>query len=600
MAANSATSVVDLDFDTIKANLTTFLKGQSSIQDYDYEGSNINVLLDVLSYNTYLNNFYTNMIANEMFLDTALIRESVISHAKELNYLPRSCTAATARIDIKVYPTDAPAAVNMDKYTEFTSTIGGQSFTFSTDSDITIIATEAANGTAQYVASNVSVIEGKVVTEYFTVDGSNNFSATLSNPAIDTSSITLKVRVSNTVSTNAEWSKTSTIFGINHQSNVYFIEPTESLKYKIAFGDGIFGRKPVNGNIIEATYRIVNDAAANRASKFTSVSGVGGYSNVIVTTVANASGGADRETVDSIKQNAPRAFQVQERAVTSKDYEVIAKQQFPEIENIAAFGGQDISPPRFGKVILAVDLIAGDGVPLSKKQEIEEFINTRTPVGVDAIVIDPKFMYMDVKLTTTYDIGASTDSPNTIASRARTALLNYAASNINGFNKKYRNSKALAAVDASDNSIMGSETLLRPYIILPTSTTSRSYSIDFLNELKEDSVLLSTSKVNVYEPAIESTPFTYNGDAAARFIDAGNGVLAIVRGDTSFTTLLNVAGSINYKTGAVTINPIAISEATGTFKLFSRPLNKDVMSTRDTILQLNSNDIEIIVNQGRA
>ena len=599
MAANSATSVVDLDFDTIKSNLKTFLQGQSSIQDYDFEGSNINVLLDVLSYNTYLNNFYTNMIANEMFLDTALIRESVISHAKELNYLPRSCTAATARVDVKIYPDDQPASINMDKFTEFTTVVGGRSFTFSTDSDITIIASEV-DGQAQYLASNVTIIEGQVVTEYFTADGSNTFSATISNEEIDTSNISVRVRESNTVSTNTEWSKVTTIFGITHDSNVYFIEPTKSMNYKITFGDGIFGRNPVSGNIIEVSYRIVNEESANRASKFTAASSIGGYSNVIVTTVANSSGGADRETIESIKQNAPRAFQVQERAVTAKDYEIIAKQQFPEIENIAAFGGQETNPPRFGKVILAVDLTSGDGVSITKKAEIEEFINTRTPVGVDAIVVDPKFMYMDIKLTTTYDIGATTAAPSTIETTVRTALLNYAADNINGFNKIYRNSKALAAVDAADRSIMGTETLLRPYIILPTSTINRSYNIEFLNPLKEDSVLLATSKVSTYEPAIESTPFTYNGDASARFIDAGNGVLSIVRGDTTFTTLLNVAGTIDYTTGTVVINPITISEVTGTFKLYSRPVNKDVISSKDTILQLNNNDIEVIVNQDRS
>ena len=599
MAANSATSVVDLDFDTIKSNLINFLKGQSSIQDYNFEGSNINTLLDVLSYNTYLNNFYTNMVANEMFLDTALIRESVISHAKELNYLPRSCTASSARINVRVYPTDQPSSINMDKYTKFTSTVGGKTFTFSTDSDVTIVATEV-DGEAQYLASNVSVIEGQVITEYFTADGSNNFSAVISNEGVDTSNITVRVRESNTVSTNTEWSKTSTIFGINNESNSYFVEPTESFKYKISFGDGVFGRKPVNGNIIEVTYRSVSDAEANRASKFTSVSGVGGYSNVIITTVANSDGGADRESLVSIKQNAPRAFQVQERAVTSNDYEIIAKQQFPEIENIAAFGGQDSNPPRYGKVLLAVDLTQTDGVSLAKKQEIEEFINTRTPVGVDAIVVDPKFIFLSLKLTITYDIGASSDSPSTIGARGREALNNYAQVNLNGFNKKYRNSKALAAVDLTDGSIMGSETELNPYTIIPLSNTLRSYNLETLNELKEDSNLSTLTKVSTYEPAVESTTFNYLGDSAARFIDAGNGILAIVRGDTTFTFLKNNAGTINYKTGDITIKPITISEATGSLKMYFRPKNKDVMSVRDTILQLNDNDIEVIVNQGRS
>lgn len=598
MAANSATSVVDLDFETIKSNLTNFLKGQSSIQDYDYEGSNINALLDVLSYNTYLNNFYTNMIANEMFLDTAIIRESVISHAKELNYLPRSSTGASARVDIRVYPPDSPSSINMDKYTRFSSVVGGKSYTFSTDSDVTIIAAEV-NGEAQYLASNVSIIEGQVITEFFTADGSNNFSVTLSNKEVDISNISVRVRESSTVSTNTEWTKVSTVFGINKESDIYFIEPTESFKYKVTFGDGTFGRSPNIGNIIEVTYRAVSDTAANKASKFNSASGVGGYSNVIVTTVTSADGGSERESITSIKQNAPKAFQVQERAVTSNDYEIIARQQFPEIQNIAAYGGQDANPPRFGKVILAVDLVQADGVSLAKTQEIEEFINTRTPVGVDAIVVEPKFIYLGIKLTLTYDIGSSKESPTTISSKSRSALLEYADANLNGFNKKYRNSKALAAVDSSDLSIMGSETLLRPYIILPQSDILRSYQIETMNELKEDSRLtVNTNAIN-YEPAVESTTFTYQGDSSARFIDAGRGLLAIVRGDTSFTILKPNAGTINYVTGEIIIKPITISEAAGSLKMYFRPKNKDVMSMKDTILQLNSNDIEVIVNQGR-
>lgn len=598
MAANSATSVVNLDFDTIKSSLVEFLKGQSSIQDYDYTGSNINTILDVLSYNTYLNNFYTNMIANEMFLDTALVRESVISHAKELNYLPRSCTSAVAYVDIKVIPNDTPASINVDKYTEFTTTLGGDSFTFSTDADVTITPAEV-NGSVVYQASNVAIIEGKVITEYYNVDGSNNFTATISNDNVDVSNLTVKVRESNTSSVNSVWSKATTIFGLNHASNSYFVEPADANKYRVTFGDGVFGRKPVNGNIIEITYRATNDDRANRATTFAPKVAIGGYSNSVITTKINADGGAPRESIESIKLNAPRAFQVQERAVTAKDYEIIAKQNFPEIQSIAAFGGQDVTPPRYGKVILAVDLTTTDGVSLAKKQEIEEFINTRTPVGVDAVVVDPKFIYLKLKLSLTYDIGASTEAPSTIGTKARNALLSYANTSLNGFDKKYRNSKALSAVDASDNSIMGSETDLTPYIIIPTSSVQRSYSIECLNELKEDSVLTTSTKVSTYEPAVESTPFTYDGDAAARFIDAGNGKLAIVRGDTSFTILAPNAGTVNYTTGEITINPITISQATGTLKLLFRPKNKDVMSVRDTILQLNSDDIEVVVSQGR-
>lgn len=601
MAANSATSVVDLDFDTIKNNLKTFLQSQSNIQDYDYEGSNINTVLDVLSYNTFLNNFYINMIANEMFLDTATIRNSIISHAKELNYVPRSAHSAVAYVDVEITPTDSPQSINIDKYTKFTSSIGGVTYTFTADDDHLIRPREYSNGYVQYVANNIAIYEGSVVEEFFTVTSNTKF-VTLSNENADMRDIVVNIRESNTSTSNSNWSRATTLFGLTPSSNVYFVEPSQDNKYNVAFGDGVFGRKPSTGNIVSVKYRVSNAEDGNRAKLFVAGQTIQGYSNIVVTTVANSSGGRSPEDVQDIKYNAPRSFQVQERAVTSSDYEILTLANFPEVQSVQAFGGQELTPPRFGKVIVAVDLADADGVSDSKSAEISEFLNSRTPVGIDAVVVSPEFMYLDVEMDVRYNIATTVLTPTSIGTRSANALLNYANSNINKFGTTFRGSKAAAAVDNAENSIISSKLTVRPYFIIPTSVNQRSYSFTFNNELKRDSILATNSLSSLYEPAVYSSAFTYGTDASAFFLDNGAGTLSIVRIDAindRYIVLKNNAGTINYTTGKVDILPIAITQTSGEFRLYSRTVGSDIRTKNQIILQLNADDINTTVYQER-
>jgi len=601
--ANTATSVVDLDFQTIKGNLQNYLSSQNNIKDYNFLGSNMNTLLDVLAYNTYLNNFYANMIANEMFLDTAQIRDSIISHAKELNYLPRSASSSKATVNVKVIPTDNPGTVTIPKWHKFTTTIAGATKTFSTQSDHIITKSEDANGDATWVINNIELYEGQVIEEFFTVTTANNFVADLSNQDIDIDHLEVNIRISNTSSINSIWSKADTLFGLTDSSNSYFIEPAKDNLYRITFGDGVFGKKPQIGNIIKAKYRVSSKKEGDNGKVFSSASNIDGYGNVLVTTVINSIGGAEPEDIESIRINAPKSFQVQERAVTSNDYEILAKREFPNIQNVLAFGGEELATPRYGKVILAVDMKDADGVPASAKKSISDFFSKRTPLGIDVEVVQPEFTFIEVVGDIAYNISVTTQTAATIQSKAQSALLTYANNNINSFESTYRHSKALAGIDNSDTSIISSQLRNRIFKKLtPSSTTASSYELLFDNELEADDLFNTNSERRLYLPAVESSLFTYGTDSNAFLIDNGSGILKVVKLDTAnkFVELLSDAGSVNYTTGKVEINSILIPAFSGgILKVFARVKNKDITSKQATILQLNSEDIILNVNQER-
>lgn len=609
MAANSATQLVSLDFETIKSNLKTFLKSQNKIQDYDFEGSNISVLLDVLAYNTWQQNYYLNMIANEMFLDTAVLKDSIVSHVKELNYVPRSAQGAKAVFTVKVTPSgELPSSINIDKYTKFTSTIGGNSYSFYTEDDYTILpSTDTITSTTVYQLANVEVYEGTLTREFFTVNSTNNYSITISNKDADTRFLDVTVRESNTSSANTRWVKASTIYGLNSTSNVFFIEPEKDDLFKISFGDGLFGRKPSLNNIVSVTYRIASGDAANNGKTFTCANGLRQnssvtYTNVAITTSSNSIGGAAPETIEEIKRNAPRSFQVQERAVTANDFKIITQARFPEVENILAFGGEELTPPKFGKVILAVDLVNADGVPEAVKSEIAGYLEKRTPVSIDVEVITPEFIYLETTATVSYNISTTTATPSTIQSKVLSALTGYANSNINRFDCIFRNSKAVAASDASDLSIISTQLLNRPYKKISPTGALTSYKLEFNNELKKDSIVTTETKVATYEPAVQSSLFTYGSSTVAYFVDDGKGNLLIVRSDAgdTFTILKYGAGTVNYSTGQVNILPIAISAYSGsTFNVYTRTVSRDIRTAKQSILQLNAADIKIKVVQER-
>jgi len=597
MAANSGIAIADLDFDTIKTNLQSFMQGQSAFSDYDFTGSNLNVLLDVLAYNTYYNNFYLNMLASEMFLDTAIVRDSVISHAKELNYLPRSSRGAEAVVNITVTPGDTPASITIPKGSEFLTTVESNTYTFATTESV--IVTPDTNGV--YATGNVVIREGDAVQELFPVTSNTAQRFVLSNQDIDTRSISVKVRESNTATTNTTYSFATSLFGLSANSNIFFLQPAENQKYEVVFGNDVAGKRPVSGNLVEIDYRICNKTESNDATSFTSSGTIQGYSNVAVTTVGRAQGGADQESIADIKFNAPRNVQVQERAVTKNDYKILLQQRFPEIEAITVFGGEDQDPPQYGRVVVSVDLENADGIPNITKQQYKEFIDQRTPVSIESVIIDPEFSYIEVSSHIHYNVNSTNATPSDIKSSVLSSIETFANNTLQDFEKTLRYSKLVGAIDDADSSILSNETNVRIYKnFIPVLNTATDAVLNFQNKLKQGPRLNTTTRVSTYVPAIQSEAFTF-GSSPGFFIDNGDGLLQIVTsiGD-AFSVLDPDVGTVDYNTGKVTIKAAVIAAYTGSgIKVYARPYEQEIAAKLNTILRLESVDATLTIAQAR-
>lgn len=584
-------SITELDFFAVKEGLKTYLKGQTQFQDYDFDGSNMNVLLDIMSYNTYMNNFYTNMAYSEMFLDTAQTRQSVISHAKELNYLPRSCTSAAAKIQIDIAPGDNPSSIIVPKGTKFTGRSGNNRYTFSTDRSYTVTQVDGL-----YCISDVSIYEGKLITEYYTVTSGTTQRFILNNTNVDTGSITVAVRTSSSVdAVTTEYTERESIFGVTATDPVFYIQPTDSDSYEITFGKNVFGKQPSVNNIIEISYRISSKDAPNGIRTFTSEN-IAGYP-VTITTLAKADGGADRESLESIRFFAPKSIQIQDRAVTESDYEIILKNQFPEIQAISVYGGEELTPPRYGRVVVSVDVQNAEGVSENNKNTYYTYLKERCPIGIEPIVISPEFMFLNVDTKVYYNTKRTTASEADIRAAAKSAILAYSDNNLSDFRKTFRFSKLGYDIDSSNVNILSNDTEVLAIIpINPVLGVTTSYALNFGNSLIVDHPLTAGENVDTHKAAIKSSQFTYDGRTA--FIqDNGEGVLQIIRTtSTGFVYLNRNIGSVDYTTGRIVITNLNVSAYVGTeIKIYGRTLSKDITAPKDRIITIREQDINIAV-----
>ena len=587
MASNSALVVSQLDFDTIRSNLSTYLKGQTQFKDYDFDGSNLSVLLDVLSYNTYMNNFYTNMAISEMFLDSAQIMDSVVSRAKELNYTPRSYTSAVSYVDISIVPNDSPATITIPKGTPFTSRIDNTIYTFTTDQSI--IVSSADN----YLASNVAIYEGTYVTETFSVDTTiENQRFILNNTTLDTSSLDLKIQNSSTDTTNTAFIQTDTLLGYKNDSKIFFVQAADKNRYELIFGDDIIGARPINGNLILASYRTSKGAAANKADTFIPASTIAGYSTSVVSVTTNvaAYGGSERETMNSIKYNAPRHYQTQNRAITIDDYRTILLSKYPDIRAINVYGGEVLNPPQYGTVFISVDLSEFAGVPDIVKSNIQSYILTKMSISIEPKVVDADYTYIGVNATASYNLNASSKTEGDIKNIIFDAIKTFNTTYLNDFNKTFRYSKLASTIDSSDDSIINSNlltTLIKK--ISPTIGTAQQFNLDYQNVLKENT--------------IKSDVFEYS-NVTAYLYDIGEGEIAIVTSidnSTSIVVIERGIGTIDYTTGAVVINLPALVNYTGDqINVSVSSLYNDFSVKNNTVLLIDDADINITVSAARA
>ena len=587
----SKLEVSELDFDTIKTNLKNFLSDQNEFADYDFDASGLSVLLDLLAYNTHYNAFYLNMIANEMFLDTASIRSSVVSRAKHLGYTPVSQKGAKAYVDITITPANTPATIVIEKDTQFTATVNGISYTFCTANSATV----NVNANGIYTSANVELTQGVPLTHKYTANTNDpDQRYLLPNANTDTSTLTVKIQTSATNSNIYTYAAANDTTTVNSTANVYYLEEDEEGRFEVLFGDDVIGRKLAMGNIVILSSLVADGGEPNGAKTFVPVSGVGGYSNVVVSTVTNAVGGAERDSISTIKFNAPRNYQAQNRAVTINDYKRLLERDYPAAESIVAWGGEDNDPPVYGKVYLAVKPQTGLTLSTSTKAFIADTVlGNRNIVSITPEVVDPDYMYVTVTSSVKYDSTKTTVSAQQIKNSISNTIYQYGVTNLGLFADQFRYSPLIKQIDETETSIESSLTSINlRRTFAPTLGTPTSYTLKFSNKIKHESNT---------DVSISSTRFSHIDDNGTLRTECelqdDNGILQVFR--TSGATRVVVAnnvGTVNYTSGQValtTFAPTAIADGTANVSVTVVPSSNDVTPFREQILLIANNDISI-------
>ena len=526
--------ISELDFDQIKTNLKDYLKQQSQFQDYDFEGSGLNILMDILAYNTHYNAYYLNMVANESFLDTALLRDSVVSHAKTLGYTPYSVTAPLARVNITVESGDTtPGTLTIPKGFAFNSNlIDNLSYNF-----VTLDALTVTKANSTYFFENVDIYEGSLNTYNFTyVENSNPKSIfVLPDSNLDTSTISVSVSPSAGNTFSEVYTQVTDILDITSESLCFFLQESKNGNYQIYFGDGVIGKKLTDGAIVTVNYLITNGENANAADGFSPNATIGGFSNITVDVVGVAAGGSNRETVDSIKYSAQAQYATQNRLVTVKDYESYIKSNYPSIDAISVWGGEDETPRVFGKVFISLKPKANYFLSETEKQRIiDEIINPKAIVSVAAEIRDPEFLYLLVNSIVQYDPRKTTLDEETIKAQLKQSIISYKNTNLNKFGAYFVLSDFQDyAISYVDKSIIGSEALVRVQKrFTPKINEFASYSIKFNAQLHRgtsDNKLLSTEfdvfdSTGVIRRAVfEESPQSFTGISQVQITAPGSG-----------------------------------------------------------------------------
>ena len=587
---SSKLRVSELDFDTIKSNLKNFLSDQNEFADYNFDGSSMSVLLDLLSYNTHYNAFYLNMIVNEMFLDTASIRNSVVSRAKHLGYTPQSVRGAKAYVDLTIYPPDTPSTIVIAKDTQFASTVNGVAYVFATTTSTTI----NVNANGIYTSANVELSQGLPLTHRYTANTNDpDQKFLLPNANTDTSTLVVKIQTSASDSNTFVYSVANDTTTVNSTSNVYFLEESEDGKYEVLFGDDIIGRKPVTGNIVILQSLIADADQPNGASTFAPVGTVGGYANVVVSTLSSASGGSVRDTVQKIKFNAPRSFQAQNRAVTLNDYIRILQRDYTAAESVIAWGGEDNDPPVYGKVYLAVKPAGGLTLSDATKTFIKNTVlKNRNIVSVTPEITDPDYLYIKVNTTIKYNSVETDLTAATIQSNITNTVYQYGQTELGLFSNQFRYSPMIKKIDETESSIESSLTTVQlKRTFTPTLNVSSSYTLKFSNQIP---VVNGVAQLS-------STQFTHEDDngilRTGCALQDSNGVLQVYRTSGADRIIVaNNVGSVTYASGNValtTFKPTAIADGTANVEVTVALSSNDIRPLREQILLISNNDITV-------
>ena len=573
--------VTELDFDTIKNNLKIFLNQQTLFTDYDFSGSGLNILLDILAYNTHYQAYYLNMVANEAFLDTALLRESVVSHAKTLGYTPYSKRASIASINVEVPAgSNTVAQLTLPRGFSFLSNqIDGISYNFVVLEDTTVTKSNTS-----YYFENLPIYEGQLVNYTFIQDQAANPNQIFIIPdsSVDISSLTISVSPSTSNTSLTFFNIATDLTEIKSDTPVYFIQESISGNYQFYFGDNVVGQGVPDGGVIYANYLVTNSSAANKANNFIATGGVTdsistSLTNFIITPVSSATGGIDKETIESIKYYAPLSYISQNRLITTKDYEVQIHKAFPDINSVSVWGGEDEIPPIFGKVFISLMPAENYYLSEAEKNIILNSIAPKSGLTVNAEIRDPEFLYVLLNITTHYDQTRTMLNSSGLQSLIFNAVSLYNSTYLNTFSSKFVQSKLEEIInDVDTNSIVGCESLIRVQKrFLPILGVVNNYNINFNIPILQRNSLskLTSSDFSVYDSngkiqivSIEEVPNSFSGINSISLIDAGAFYTSIptviINGDGKGATA--IANMVNGNIESIAVTDPGIDYTTAT------------------------------------
>jgi len=579
-------NVTELDFDQIKTNLKVFLSSQDKFNDYDFDGAGLNVLLDILAYNTQYNALLAHMSMNEAFLDSSQVRANAVSHAKNLGYIPQSNRAAQAHMKVTVTgDSNSPAEIQIPKGTTFTGNIGSNAYQFVTNG--AFIATKNAFNN-QYVFNDVLAYEGKIVNLSYRIDNKEEFQKfRVGDTNIDTSTMVVRIRESLTSSEYETYTHYDNLVNVTAESKVYFLQENANGQYEFYFGDGVLGHKPTTGQIVELTYISTNGLDGNGAKEFSSNSSIAGLTSILVEAAdgfTRTMTGSNKETLESIKFNAPKKFATQNRAVTSEDYKSILRAEYDFIEDISVWGGDVAEPPVYGKVYISIKPTDSEKLTESSKTTIRRFLTTRNVGSITAELIDPDYTFITMDVFFKYDPNTTSRTIEQLRSAIRQTISNYNDIVLEKYDGVLRQSNLLKAIDDTDQGILNSVIRLKMHKHMdPISGTPATYTLQFSSPMyKSDS----------NESIISTSQFTVNGiECVATDIPIAGSVnhqIQIVSASTGNIVIAN-AGTVYVDEGRVEFTSLQI-DSTAEVLIYASPDSNDIAPKFNQIVKIEMDE----------
>jgi len=599
------TKFTNLDFDQIKTSIKDYLRANSNFTDFDFEGSNFSILIDTLAYNTYINAFNANMVVNESFLDSATLRENVVSLARNIGYVPRSrsCSRATVSFDIEIANNNNTPTITLQEGLVCVGAVDNSNYIFSIPESITtVVKTVGSKKIASF--SNIEIYQGTYVKNQFIVNGSLDQRFILDNSFIDTSTIVATVKGPGVSSGGRQYSRVDNILNLNKDSEIYLIQEVQDEKYELLFGDGYFGKKLENESVITVSYIITDGEEGNGAANFAyagrildSLSEVVVPSNtnsITITTINASANGGSIEGLDSIKYFAPRIYSSQHRAVTSRDYEAIVQSVYPNTESVSVVGGEELDPPQYGNVIISIKPKNGDYISDFDKQSILSKLKNYSISGINQQIVDLKVLYVEINSAVYYNSSQVTNV-NDLKTNITSVLNTFARSNINKFGGRFKYSKLCQTIDNVDNAITSNITrIVIRRNLKALINQSAQYELCFGNRFH----------INAEGFNIKSTGFTLAGRTGTFYFtdvpgSGSMGVLSIVRDIDEvgkYEVVIKSAGTVDYAKGEIIINTINITSTTSAnnvIEIQAFPESNDVIGLKDLYLSFSVADSTI-------